>query len=135
MNITFSRRTDLALTVLRVLYDDGERVAGSRLARRAGTTASYLPQVVAPLVRAGWVVSDRGPGGGYRLTAAARRASVLDVVDATEGPSGDGRCVLRDAPCPGDEACPVHAVWRDVREMLERGLEEIPAVDPNGVTS
>ena len=46
-------------------------------------------------------------------------------VDCTERP---GRCVLRDAPCPGNEECPIHLAWVEARAVLISGLESIPAV-------
>jgi Rrf2 family protein len=132
MNISFQRRTDLALAVLRTLAHAPEVMSGGELAAEVGTTVTYLPQVMAPLVKAGWVVSDRGPGGGYRLTDAARDVRLLDVIEATEGPAADGRCVLRDAPCPGDEACPVHVVWTEARRVLTEGFSAIPVIEGTG---
>lgn len=129
MIFKLQRRTDLALMALRRLAEsDEKRLAGVDLARALGTTASFLPQVISPLVRAGWVVSERGPGGGYSLTGLAETASLLDVIEVTEGPTTDGRCALRDAPCPGDHACPVHAVASEARAVLADGFREIPAV-------
>lgn len=71
MNINFQRKTDLALGVLRALTKADGRLSGAELARQVGTTTSYLPQVIAPLIGAGWISSGRGPGGGYQLTHAA----------------------------------------------------------------
>lgn len=130
MNIGFSRRTDLALAAMYALAEHGGRMPGSALARRAGTTLTYLPQVVAPLIQAGWITSDRGPGGGYRLTAEAANARLLDVIEATEGPAVNGQCALRpDAPCPGDHPCPVHTVWTEARRVLIEGFAQIPVLE------
>jgi Rrf2 family iron-sulfur cluster assembly transcriptional regulator len=128
VKIAFQRRTDLALLALAVLGRTDPPRAGSDLAARIGTSVSFLPQVMAPLIQAGWVDSERGPGGGYRLTAAALRARLLDVVEVTEGSSADGVCVLRGGPCPGDPACPIHPVWVAARQVLINGFAQIPAV-------
>jgi Rrf2 family protein len=135
MNISFQRRTDLALSALRALREAGGRMTGTELAERVETTTSYLPQVIAPLVRAGWVTSDRGPRGGYQLTGEATGITLLDVIDVTEGPRRDGRCVLRDAPCPGEEACPVHTVWVEARRVLVDGFGTIAVFDNEGALS
>jgi DNA-binding IscR family transcriptional regulator len=60
--------------------------------------------------------------------------SILDVVERTEGRPNDGRCVLRDEPCPGEERCRVHPVWAAAREVLINGLSQIPAV-PQGANT
>ncbi len=126
MNISFQRKTDLALSVMRTLTEAGGRLSGSELAREVGTTLAYLPQIVSPLIAAGWISSGRGPGGGYQLTEAASGLHLLDVVEVTEGPAESGRCILRDAPCPGIAPCGVHSVWAEARQVLVAGLAEIP---------
>ena len=127
MRLTLNRRTDLALLALRELANSDGPVSGSVLGERIGTSLLFLPQVMAPLIQAGWVRSDRGPGGGYRLTESASQARLMDVIEATEGPAETGRCVMRDAPCPGDPSCPIHGVWMQARQVLVENFERIPA--------
>jgi Rrf2 family iron-sulfur cluster assembly transcriptional regulator len=128
MNVRFARRTDLALAALQVLARARGRVTRSDLAAETGTTPSFLPQVMAPMVQAGWVKSERGPGGGYQLTDAAFEARLLEVVEATEGPTSDGRCVMRDGPCPGEDTCPIHAIWVEARAVLVDGFDNVLAL-------
>lgn len=129
MIFKLQRRTDLALLVLRSLAEAPQnRLTGQELATAVGTTTSFLPQVMSPLVREGWVLSERGPGGGYTLANRAEPVSLLDVIEVTEGPAANGRCVLRDAPCPGDHNCPVHLIATEARAVLLDGLRDIPAI-------
>ena len=129
MNFTFQRKTDLAFRALNRLGDPGMKLSGAALSSSIGTTISFLPQVVAPLIDHGWVTSERGPGGGYALTDASLEASLFDVVEATQGPTINGKCVLRDQPCPGNESCDMHAVWTTARDVLVEGLQNIPAIE------
>lgn len=129
MNIAFQRRTDLALSALRALASEGGKLTGRRLAALVDTTTAFLPQVLAPLIRAGWITSERGPGGGYRITDSGRSVRLLDVIEATEGPSEDGRCALRDDECPGPETCPVHTVWVEARRVLMEGFADIAVIE------
>jgi Rrf2 family protein len=123
------KRTDLALAALRHLDSAPRgRLTGQELADEIGTTIPFLPQVMSPLIRAGWVSSERGPGGGYTLTEDSARATLYDVIEATEGPTVTGRCVLRDAPCPGTEPCRVHFVADDARAVLINGFQQIRAI-------
>ncbi|MGH8912326.1 MAG: RrF2 family transcriptional regulator [Acidimicrobiia bacterium] len=128
MNLGFQRRTDLALGILRSLAERGERMSGAELAERVATTITYLPQVVASLIQAGWVSSDRGPGGGNQLTAAAGDVRLLEVIEATEGPADDGRCALGSGPGSGEISCPIHAEWSEARQVLIEGFGQVPAV-------
>lgn len=62
MRLEISKRTDMALKALAHLQtNDG--ASGLELAKAVGTTASYLPQVVKPMVTAGFIQSTPGPGG------------------------------------------------------------------------
>lgn len=131
MNLSFQRRTDLALSALRILAEWDGTMSRGVLASQTGTTSSFLPQVMAPLVGAGWVTSSRGPGGGYQLDVSARGLRLLEVIEAMEGPSSDGRCVLRDAPCPGQQSCPIHAIWTDACSVLVDGFERVLVLEPS----
>jgi Rrf2 family iron-sulfur cluster assembly transcriptional regulator len=125
MNIGLSRRTDLGIKALQVLTDTPSRMGGAQLAEEIGTTTQFLPQVLGPLVKAGWVDSERGPRGGYQARISLEEISLLELVETIEGAIESGRCVLRDGPCPGTESCPVHTAWMSAREILVKKLQEI----------
>lgn len=67
MRLEVTRKTDLALRAMRALQPGGTK-KGKDLALLVGATDHFLPQVMSPLVRRGWVVSEPGPRGGYRLS-------------------------------------------------------------------
>ncbi|MCS6976842.1 MAG: Rrf2 family transcriptional regulator [Gemmatales bacterium] len=46
----------------------------------------FLLKVLKPLVGAGLLHSVKGPRGGYRLARPAREISLLEVIEAVEGP-------------------------------------------------
>lgn len=127
--MSLSRRTDLAIKALASLAATDGRVTGAALAEAIDTTVSFLPQVLGPLVKAGWVDSERGPGGGYLATAPLDAISLLDVIEVTEGAIENGRCVLRDGPCPGAEGCPVHHAWLAARTVLRDELAELSVAE------
>ena len=79
--------------------------------------------------RAGWITSDRGPGGGYSLTVNLTQISLLDVLEGVEGPAETGRCVLRDGPCPGTQTCPIHEAWMAARTELVERLSSLTMAD------
>src|SRR5574340_1161025 len=116
MRLTVTRRSALALQALQSLAGRSEAVHGEELAGAIGTSRGFLGQAMTPHVRAGWVASTPGPLGGYRLRPAAR-PSVLDVIEAIEGPTDTGACVLdADASCAAvaaesREPCALHDSW------------------------
>ena len=124
-----TRKSDLAVRVLQVLHDERGRIKGPQLAEAVGSTAGFVPQVLNPLVRAGWVRSDPGPTGGYSLSVDAATISVLAVIEAVEGPTDSGRCVLADRPCGEIGLCALHEPWTRARSELLRELDRTTVTD------
>lgn len=97
------------------LAADRRRMKATELAESLGTTAGFLPQVLAPLVAKGWVRSEPGPSGGYLATFDPTEVSVLAVIEAIEGPTDNGRCVLEDRACTAEDRCALHDAWARAR--------------------
>ena len=117
MRLEITRRAELAVRAL-ALLGRSERVKASVLADGLGTTVSFVPQVLGPLVRAGWVRSDPGPTGGYRCVVPLSEVNVLQVIEAVDGATDVGRCVVADRPCQAADPCVLHAAWAQARTEL-----------------
>lgn len=117
------------MQAIAALAPPGNRVKAGDLAAALDTTAGFVPQVVGPLVKAGWVRSIPGPTGGYTLTESAAPLTVLDVVEAIDGPTDSGRCVVEGHPCGSAGApCALHTAWADARAALTAALAAQHAV-------
>ncbi len=118
MRLEITRRAELAIRALALLGQSSERVKAAVLAEGLGTTGAFVPQIVGPLVRAGWVQSDPGPTGGYRCQVLLSEVSVLQVIEAVDGATDVGRCVVADRPCQPDNPCVLHVAWAQARTQL-----------------
>lgn len=125
MRLEITRRADLAIRALVAVASADRRVKASELADRLGTTVGFVPQVVGPLVRQGWLTSEPGPLGGYRSSVALDRLDVLSVIEAVEGPTDAGRCVIEDRPCDGGDRCALHNGWLAARHELTTSLRSL----------
>ncbi len=126
MRLEITRKTDLALRAVHVLAASDEPMKGKVLAETIGTTVPFIAQVMKPLVDQGWVESDRGPRGGYSVTADPGEISVLDLIEAIEGPTATGKCVLQGTDCVVTEQCALHDAWTTARSALLAELASIP---------
>ncbi len=122
MRLDLHRRTDVALRAMQELCVREERVAGPDLADALQTTKQYLPQIMTPLVKAKWVTSTPGPHGGYQLLVDLEDVSLLQLIEAMEGPTQNNICVLSGETCPQEEPCALHGAWQHARAALEREL-------------
>lgn len=106
-----------ALICLTVKRGDGV-VTGAQIAAFGDIPRKYVEQVMHDLRQAGLVHSRRGKLGGYVLARDPGGISVLDVLEAVEGPLADlGR--MRG----GEPAGPLlEPVWDDVRLALRDSL-------------
>ncbi|MGI9642405.1 MAG: RrF2 family transcriptional regulator, partial [Acidimicrobiia bacterium] len=119
MRLELTKKTDLAFQALSAIAEaDGERVNGSDLAAQLDISTQYLPHVVAPLTKAGWVSSVSGPRGGYTITRTLDNISLLDLIEAVEGPVDESRC-LHLGPVHGSAGtCALHGPWTKARQAL-----------------
>jgi Rrf2 family transcriptional regulator, iron-sulfur cluster assembly transcription factor len=117
--MSLGRRADYAI---RATFDLARHRGSLRKAREIGAAmsipASFLPQILAQLVHAGFVSSTAGPRGGYGLRVDPAELSLLDVVTAVEGPMEAAPCILRGGTCDGPDTCVVHEPWSRAREAL-----------------
>jgi Rrf2 family protein len=128
VRLEVTRRADLAVRAMIVLGDTpaDERLKGPALAAALGTTPAFVAQVMGPLVKAGWVRSDPGPLGGYARRVALDEVSVLDVIEAVDGATDAGRCVVENRACDPTTPCVLHDAWGQARDELTRTLDATP---------
>jgi Rrf2 family iron-sulfur cluster assembly transcriptional regulator len=122
MRLEITQRADLAVRALVVLHRSPTRLKSADLAAALGTTTGFVPQVMGPLVRKGWVRSVPGPTGGYEPLVEVAALNVLDVVEAVDGPTDSGRCVVVDRPCEATAPCALHVAWGRARGELVSSL-------------
>lgn len=63
-----------------------QRISAAMIAEAFAISEDHVAKVLQQLVRARIVAGVRGVGGGYRLATDPRKLTMLDVVEALEGP-------------------------------------------------
>jgi len=123
MEIT--RETDYAIRC--VLYLSGKEEAVIRadeISRAMSVPKSFLSKILQKLTKAGVITSFRGVKGGFRLAKKPRQISLLDVIEAIEGPAAMNRCALDASSCNFSGTCTVHPVWVKLRKIVEDYLRK-----------
>lgn len=79
------RQSEIAIGVLAACARrPGTTIPAQQIAQEIGTTKDHAYQVVALLVRNGFLQSERGPGGGVQLNADPHTIKLVDVLRLTE---------------------------------------------------
>ena len=121
-----TRAADYAVRVMIHLagLPAGTRSSRVELAAAAECPEQFLAKVLQSLTRAGLVVSHRGNTGGFELPAARREATLLEVIEAIEGPLRLNLCLASDHACSRQAWCPAHCVWGEAQDAMTAVLRK-----------
>ena len=108
-----TRATDYAVRVMIHLagLPHGSTVQRAELSKVTDVSPHFLSKVLQQLARAGLVHSQRGSGGGFALAVPAGNVTMLNVVEAIEGPLWLNLCLKEGQSCKRKTWCPAHPVW------------------------
>lgn len=81
----------------------------------------YLTKILGSLARADLVSSTRGKRGGYMLTRDPGRITLLEVVEAVEGPIVLNFCQHTPSQCDRKD-CRIRPVWRQLQRTIRDKL-------------
>ncbi|MBD0292101.1 MAG: Rrf2 family transcriptional regulator [Jiangellaceae bacterium] len=125
MDLALNRKGDYAVRAALCLarcWGTAEYVKIREVAAAVALPLGYTPYVLRLLAGAGLAEARAGRQGGYRLTATPESISLLDVVEAAEGPFVLERCIMRGGPCHWDDACAVHLAWSTAMQACRESL-------------
>ena len=90
----------------------------SEMASAIDVSQALLAKIFQNICKVGLVKSSRGVGGGFMLGRPAEAISMLEIVEAVEGPIVLNRCLLQPGTCNRDAECTIHPVWREVQQKM-----------------
>ena len=123
MQIT--RQADYAVRAMIYLAELGpqNRASTSQIAQEKKIPPSFLAKIVSQLSVAGLLQTSRGARGGVSLAKNPENISLLDVVEAIDGPILLNECVGNEGACSFGSTCPMKPVWCDAQKELVTRLE------------
>jgi Rrf2 family cysteine metabolism transcriptional repressor len=87
------------------------------IAEAEAISPDYVEQILIRLRASGMVQSHRGARGGFTVACDPHRTSILDVLEATEGPLQLAPCV--DTQCDLETRCAVQEVYGEATAALK----------------
>ena len=94
----------------------GEALKGKDIVKRQKISEPYMEQIMIKLRKAGWVVTERGCQGGYKLSVAPESVSILDFIELFEGPLDLVDCQKKDKRCTLLGDCKSSISWKILAE-------------------
>ena len=121
MQIT--RQADYALRAMIYLaqIEPNQRAATSQIADEQRIPPSFLAKIISQLSIAGLIHTSRGARGGVSLARPPEAISVLEVVEAIDGPLMLNECSHDPDACPFGNSCALRPLWCETQaEMVDR---------------
>jgi Rrf2 family protein len=129
MQIT--KQADYAVRAVLELATNGshDRLTAEQIAERRAIPLAFLSKTLGRLAEVGIVHTRRGVKGGVELNRTPANITLLEVVEAIDGPIALNQCVLDEESCRWSDSCPVHGVWCQLQSQLRAQLDSMSFSD------
>jgi len=118
--VVITRATEYAIrTIIFLAQQPKEEIVLKKdICRTQGVTPAFLTKILQPLIKSGIVSSQRGVGGGFLLSKDPREITLLDILQAQEGPLKLNQCLTESGQCDRNDHCPAHEVWHEAQDEM-----------------
>lgn len=119
----FSKATEYALraTIYIAQKSNEEKKLGlEEIAKGIRSPKSFTAKILQQLTAGNKIISsNRGPGGGFFMTAKAKMLPVKAVLLAMEEYEVLDKCVLGLKKCSDIKPCPMHNQYKTIRQQIK----------------
>ena len=99
--LNISEATSIAFHALGIIAKkNGTLTMAHEIADATGFSKNHLAKILQHLVKNGYLLSTRGPKGGFKASEKTRTASLADIYDLMEGNQLEKICRLDCEKCP-----------------------------------
>ncbi len=109
-----------------ILIGDSEGpLSVAQIADMTGTSRHHVAKVMQRLTKEGYILSQRGPAGGFILNKPAEKISFLDIYESIEGKVYIPECMMDNKTCPFEKCIMnniMHKITREFRDYLNKQL-------------
>ena len=127
MKISTKGRYALVVMIELAGNSNNEYIPLKDIAERQQISVKYLEKIVAMLNKAGFVQSNRGNNGGYKLVKEPKEYKVGDILRAAEGDLAPTGCVTEN--CVRKDKCKTFEFWQGLDKAIERYVDSTTVQD------
>jgi Rrf2 family protein len=122
LNLTSAGDYAMRAMIYIACLPEGSVVLRSQISESEGIPSSFMAKILRRLVQARLLDSSRGVNGGFSLARSPSEISMLDIVEAIEGPLNLTLCSSEAEGCSRSRDCPASLVWPLVQDSLRSTL-------------
>ena len=94
-----------------------------------GLPRDFLAKIFQKLVHAGLLTSTKGRGGGFALARPDHEITIMNIVEAIEGPGAFDGCVVGMEACNDHMPCAQHDLYKPIRQRLKAYVQTTTLAD------
>ncbi|MBQ7288403.1 MAG: Rrf2 family transcriptional regulator [Clostridia bacterium] len=122
----FNLETDYAIRIMDCLAAQKGIIDAESISAVTGVTQRFALKILRKLVAGGFVVSQKGAKGGYRLAKPAKEISLLDVIEAVNGEITFSRCQTAEGFCSNpNNPCKFKRVFEQTGKMITEQFQNV----------
>ena len=130
MKISTKGRYALRMMLDLAVHDTGEFISLKDISERQDITVKYLEQIVTALTKSGFLRSQRGNNGGYRLARRPAEYTVGSILRIMEGPLEPVPCLEGEsAQCVRSADCAVLPFWKGFSKAINDYADSVTLQD------
>ena len=130
--IKLSKMTDYAVVCLGALSNRSKySTSASQLSKETGISLFTVQKLLKLLtVKSELISAQRGSQGGYSLNKNSSDISIVEIIEALDGPIALTACVdSSDSLCNSSNVCFLSGKWNKVNEVIRQSLKNISLDD------
>lgn len=128
--VLISRKVDYAILVLHDLMQVEQGASARELADRYHLSRPFIANILKELCQEGFVESQRGMHGGYRLAMPASEIRLDQIISALDGSFRLMSCAGEDTPdCDLTSVCPIRGPLKIIHERMLAALCDLTIED------
>ena len=126
--IKLSKMTDYAVVCLGMLARrPGSSMSATELSKQTGLALYTVQKLLKLLVsKSDFIKANRGALGGYMLNRNSSEISVVEIIEALDGPITLTSCVDKsESFCEASDICFLGGKWNKINEIIRKSLNDI----------
>ena len=126
--IKLSKMTDYAVVCLGMLARrPGSSMSATELSKETGLALYTVQKLLKLLVsKSDFIKANRGALGGYMLNRNSSQISVVEIIEALDGPITLTSCVDKsESFCETSDICFLGGKWNKINEIIRKSLNDI----------
>jgi len=120
--VSLSEAASIALHGIILVARESKGMNVSKIAETTSTSRHHVAKVMQRLVKAGYMVSHRGPNGGFEMKKKPETINFLEIYETIEGKIEINTCPMDKPVCPFDK-CIMNNVTSKMAEDFKNYLQ------------